>query len=210
MKAKKDPSAITVLQNKGESEGRAIARTAISPSLQSALAIRDYGKHVGDLELMSLVDELKDQIGRTIDGDLERAEAMLTTQAHTLDAIFSNLARRAIHADYLSNFDTYLKLGLRAQSQCRATWETLATIKNPMGRAYVGQANFAQNQQINNESAPSRTRGKEIPPNELLENREHEPDKWLDGGTPQEAVRADQAMEAVGEIDGATDASRKG
>jgi len=203
VKAKKDPSAITVLQNEGESEGRAFARTAISPSLQSALAIRDYGKHVGDLELMSLVDELKDQIGRTIDGDLERAEAMLTTQAHTLDAIFSNLARRAISAEYLPQFDTYLKLGLRAQSQCRATWETLAAIKNPIGRAYVGQANFAHNQQINNESAPSRTREKEKRPDELLENKEHEPDKWLDQGAPETAIGADSDLETVGEINGA-------
>ena len=111
---------------------------------------------------------------------MDRAEAMLTTQAHTLDAIFSNLACRAIRAEYLSNFDTYLKLGLRAQSQCRATWESLAAIKNPMGRAYVNQANFAHNQQINNESAPSRAREKEKRPDELVEEKPSE--KWLDGG----------------------------
>ncbi len=150
MKAKKDPSAITVEQTKGESQERAVARIAISPSLQSALALRDFNKACGELELMSLVEELRHQIGQTIDDDLGRAEAMLTTQAHTLDAIFGNLARHAIHAEYLSGFDTFLKLGLRAQSQCRATWETLAAIKNPVGRAYVGQANFANNQQINN------------------------------------------------------------
>jgi len=199
----KDPSAITVQQNKDESEARAIARTAICPSLQSALTIRDYGKSIGELELMSLVDELRLQIGQAVGGNLERAEAMLTSQAHALDAVFSNLARRAISAEYLSSFDTYLKLGLRAQSQCRATWESLAVIKNPVGRAYVGQANFAQNQQINNEARSSRTREKKKTPNELLENKEHEPDKWLDRRAPEEAIGADSDLETVGEIDGA-------
>ena len=199
MKAKKDPSAITVELHEDESKERAVARTAISPSLQSALALRQYSNAAGELDLMSLVKELRQQIEKTIDGDMDRAEAMLTAQAHTLDAIFSNLACRAIRAEYLSSFDTYLKLGLRAQSQCRATWESLATIKNPMGRAYVNQANFAQNQQINNKSEPLRTREKNISPNELLENKEHEPDKWLDGGTPQETVRVDSELATVGE-----------
>ena len=149
---------------------------------------------------MSLVEELREQIGRIIEGDLARAEAMLTTQAHTLDAIFGNLARRAVNADYVPQFDTFLKLGLRAQSQCRATWETLAAIKNPVGRAYVGQANFAHNQQINNQAVSSRTQEKEKRPDELLENKEHEPDKWLVRGTPNEAVKADSDVETVGEI----------
>ena len=205
MKPKKDPSAITVEQTKDESEERALARTAISPSLQSALTLREYTKACGELDLMSLVEELRHQVDETIDGDLGRAEAMLTTQAHTLDAIFGNLARRAIKAEYLPQFDTYLKLGLRAQSQCRATWETLAAIKNPLGRAYVGQANFAHNQQINNEAAPSRTREKEKRPDELLENKEHEPDKWLDKGAPQEAIGVDSDVATVGEINRAKD-----
>lgn len=148
MKAKKDPSAMVLEQRQDESDEQSMARAVLGPSLQSAITVREYGKSFGELNLMSLVDELRSQIGRTIDGNLERAEAMLTAQAHTLDAIFSNLARRAVNAEYLPHFDTYLKLGLRAQSQCRATWETLAAIKNPVGRAYVGQANFANNQQI--------------------------------------------------------------
>ena len=201
MKAKRNPSAIVVQQTREESQEQAVARTALSPSLQSALALKDYGSFAGELDLMALVDELRHQINQTIDGDLGRAEAMLTTQAHTLDAIFSNLACRAIRAEYLSGFDTYLKLGLRAQSQCRATWETLATIKNPVGRAYVNQANIAQNQQVNNTAESSRTRENQNLPDELLEDKKHEPDKWLDRGAPKETITADQDVEAVGEID---------
>ena len=200
-----DPSAIVLEQREDETEAQALARVALSPSLQSALTLRAYSKNFENLELMSLVDELRHQIDESIDGDLRRAEAMLTTQAHTLDAIFGNLARRAVNADYVPQFDTFLKLGLRAQSQCRATWETLAAIKNPVGRAYVGQANFAHNQQINNQAEPSRTREKENRPDELLENKEHEPNKWLDQGTPSEAVTVDPEMATVEAKYGAKD-----
>ncbi len=76
---------------------------------------------------------------------------MLASQAHTLDAIFNNLARRAINAECLNQFEQYLKLGLRAQSQCRATWEALSAIKNPPVMGYVRQANIAHGpQQVNN------------------------------------------------------------
>ncbi len=76
---------------------------------------------------------------------------MLTVQAHTLDAIYNNLARRAITADYMDHLETYLKLSLRAQSQCRATWEAVSAIKNPPMMGYVKQANIAHgHQQVNN------------------------------------------------------------
>ncbi len=205
-KAKKDPSAIVIDRQCKENEARASARTALRPSLQSALTIKEYVPHFGELDLVYLIDELRKQIGQSIDGNLERAEAMLTTQAHTLDAIFNDLARRAIHADYISALDSYLKLGLRAQSQCRATWETLAMIKNPVGRAYVGQANFAHNQQVNNAAESSRMRENQKMPNELLEIKEHEPDKWLDRGTPEEAIRADNDLATVAAINRTTDA----
>jgi len=205
--AEKDPSAITVEQTKDETEERAIARVALSPSLQSALTLKEYSKSFDNLDLMSFVEELRHQVDETLDGDLGRAEAMLTTQAHTLDAIFGNLARRAIRAEYLSSFDTYLKLGLRAQSQCRATWESLAAIKNPMGRAYVGQANFAHNQQINNQAEPSRTPENKKSPNELMEKTDGE---WLDRGTPREAVGVDPELETVDEKHRAKNKRRKG
>jgi hypothetical protein len=197
VKATKEPPKFLVEQRIGESEARSVARVAISPSLQAAVAIQSYGKSLGELELPALVDELRYQVEQTIEGNLDRAEAMLTTQAHTLDAIFGNLAQRAIRAEYLSGFDSYLKLGLRAQSQCRATWETLAAIKNPMGRAYVGQANFANNQQINNEANSSRTREDRNQQNEQLEKTDGE---RLVGETPQEAVKVDSELATVATV----------
>ena len=75
---------------------------------------------------------------------------MLVAQAHTLDALFNSLTRRAINSGYMNNLDRYLKLALRAQSQCRSTWEILMRLKNPPIAGYVGQANIAHGPQLVN------------------------------------------------------------
>ena len=104
---------------------------------------------------------------------------MLLSQAHTLDAIANNLFRRAIGQEYMRNLESYLKLGLRAQNQCRTTLEALVTMKRP---TRLNQTNIGYNQQVNNGIAPI----------ELLEEKD-----GMDGGTSQEAVKGDQALETV-------------
>jgi hypothetical protein len=132
---------------------------------------------------------------------------MLTAQAHTLDAIFNNLATKASNAEYLNNLDTYLKLALRAQSQCRSTWEALSAIKNPPVAGYVHQANIAHTQQVNNGTCDNtpRTRENQNSQNELLEQKD---DERLDTGTTSTAGQADPAMATLGEVNGAEDSSR--
>lgn len=85
-------------------------------------------------------------------------KATLTEHAAALDAIFTELARRgALNlGEYLSASETYLRLALKAQSQCHATLETLAEIKNPHPVAFVQQANIAHGPQQVNNGAESR------------------------------------------------------
>ncbi len=82
---------------------------------------------------------------------------MLLTQAQTLDTVFHKLARLAgSNFSNLEAADTFMRLALRAQSQCRATLETLAVIKNPTTVAFVRQANIANGpQQVNNAAQPA-------------------------------------------------------
>lgn len=207
---KRDPNQITAAGKPDEDQAVAIARTVLRPTVQAAVTLKEYGKSYGDLDLGGLIDSLTEQTRASSEGDLKRAEAMLTTQAHTLDAIFNNLARRAINAEYMDNLDRYLKLALRAQSQCRATWEALATIKNPPVMGYVRQANIAHGpQQVNNASnAPDGApRAGENPnlQNKLLEEKDGE---RLDPGTACTPGRADPAMATVGEVDRAEDRRR--
>ncbi len=64
-------------------------------------------------------------------GDLSAVEAMLLTQANTLHMVFNQLARKSAHCEYLNQMEANLRLAFKAQSQCRATLEVLAEIKNP-------------------------------------------------------------------------------
>ena len=84
------------------------------------------------------------------EGGLGEPEALLTAQAVTLNAIFTDLALKAANTEYLDKFDRYLRLALKAQGQCRATIETLAEIKRPP-TLFAQQANVAHGpQQVNN------------------------------------------------------------
>ena len=71
----------------------AVARTILRPSVGAALATKAYSHVIGaDLEIPALVKALSEQCKAASSGDLSRAEALLTVQAHTLDAIFNRLA----------------------------------------------------------------------------------------------------------------------
>jgi hypothetical protein len=129
----------------------ALTRTILRPTVQAALTLADYNELLGEMAINALVTELSKQCELATNGDLGRAEAMLVAQAHTLDAIFHKLARKSTHCEYLNQFELNLRLALKAQSQCRATLETLAAIKNPQPVAFVRQANIANGpQQVNN------------------------------------------------------------
>ena len=205
---KRDPDQITALSEPDEDKALVLGRTVLRPTVQAAVTIKAYDKSYGDLDLNGLIDALTEQTEASNDGNSSRAEAMLTTQAHTLDAIFNNLAKRAITADYMANLDIYLKLALRAQSQCRATWEALSAIKNPPVMGYVRQANIANGpQQVNNAPDASRAGEKQNLQNKQLEQKDGE---RLDTGTTSKAGKADPAMATLGEVDGAEDQGRKG
>ena len=189
----------------------AIARNILAPSLLAANTIAAVLPTDAPLDIPALTAALGEQSRKVIDGDLSRAEAMLITQAHTLNTLFTALTRRAVAQEYLNQYETYMRLALKAQSQCRATLETLATIKNPPPVTFVRQANVAHGpQQVNNgtlspESQVSRAGNSENRPNKLLEQQHGE---RLDAGAAQAAVGADPALATVGEVNGASNTAR--
>ncbi len=186
----------------GESNEKALARTTAQPEVQAAYTQLVYNNLWRDQELgiNELVSELSKQTQAVKQKKLGRGEEMLAAQAHTLDTLFNYLSRKAMRSEYLSQFEGYLKLALRSQAQCRSTWEAISAIQNPPLAGYVKQANIAHgHQQVNN---VLRTEENANPPDKLLEITEHEPDQWMDRGTPTTAERVDSAVEAVGEVDG--------
>ena len=165
-KEDKSSSNTVRLTSDSANRPRLIAQLAVTPSLQAASTIKRWSSAVGDLDISGLIDELRQQAATASSGDLKRQEAMLAIQAHTLDTIFNELARRSSTnlGGYLEAADRYMRLALKAQSQCRATIETLAEIKNPRPVAFVNQANIANGpQQVNNcpDGIPARAQKKQ-------------------------------------------------
>lgn len=183
-------------------------KNAIRPTVRAATTIAGFDQSLDDLDLTTLVEKLAEQVSAVQGGDLSRAEEMLIAQAHTLDLIFHQLLQRSmknINAGCLEPGETFMRLALRTQSQCRSTLETLSAVKNPPAVALVHQANIAHGpQQVNNGSESSRTdsapsRAREYQPNELLEQQRN---ARMDSRAPQATIGADSAMATVGTVNG--------
>lgn len=140
----------------GESDSRSNTRALINPAAQAGHTIRAIGGFKSDT--FDFMAELHEQIEAVNNGDMKRPEAILVSQSYILNEIFNSLARRAFNQNNIKHHETYLRLALKAQTQCRATLETLSNIKDPPV-VYTKQANIANGpQQVNNE-ASSRIRG---------------------------------------------------
>jgi hypothetical protein len=221
-RSERDPNAVLIEAKEPENpEEKAllVARSVLRPTVQAAATLKEFNKGSDNIEVVGLMDALVEQVAQTNANDLKRAEAILISQAHTLDALFNTLARRSALnlGEHMGAAETYLRLALKAQSQCRATLETLATIKNPSPVAFVRQANIAAGpQQVNNGTSGDTTAGTINDPrtharekfsnstNELLENH-HE---RVELKTPDAAVGADPALETVGGIERTKDRER--
>jgi hypothetical protein len=204
-----EPNAVLklALRHEKDTEDMATAAALTNPAVNSAVTIQ---RLEAQLNVNALVSELTSHVAAVNGGKMERPEAMLMAQAETLEALFHNLARRALTQDGLAQYETHMRLALKAQSQSRAALEALAEIKNPRSVAFVKQANIAAgHQQVNNmdnqtfrAGAHGRTEENEIRPNKLLTDTSYE---TVDTRGTLAASRAHSAMEAVGAINGAAD-----
>ncbi len=87
---------------------------------------------------------------------MREAERLLMSQSQSLNALFCNLIGRAQNQTNIDILETFMKLALRSQNQCRATLETLSNIRNPPV-VFAKTANIAQNQQINHCAPPAQS-----------------------------------------------------
>jgi len=213
MKAARKPKAksekvLNLTATVGETKAQVMAKAALRPSITAAVTLHDvHGQDFPELSLSSLIQELVDQAKTVSAGNMARMEAMLTAQAHTLDALFNKLTRCGLKniGHYPEAVDRYMRLALRTQAQARATVETLHEMKHPKPVAFVQQANIAHGpQQVNNGQA-TRTEENSNRPNELMEQTHGE---RLDGYTPGAATAADTGLEAVGAVHRAANQTR--
>ena len=186
-------------------------RMSLLPSVNAAAVIEAYqGNVVGkDADMGAMIERLRDTFTEVKGGELDNLEAMLISQATALQTIFTSLARRASTQERLPQYQAFLGLALKAQTQSRATISALVDLKYPRQATFVKQANIAHGpQQVNNggavgadpeQYAQARAHGKETEPeqNKLLEADHGQPRQRMDTRAAQAAERSYQAVETV-------------
>lgn len=220
MKNEKNQPQLRIEEVKGRGEGEishSLARHILRPNLNSTATISSFQAHVPHADLSEMLDELDVQTSRIWSGQLGRAEEMLSAQAHTLDAMFNTLAQKAattMKSGHLPSTEAYLRMALKAQSQCRTTLEALAEIKAPKSATFIRQANIAEQQQVNN--GPTVNGGTHKRAHE--KNIEDSSDKLLevhhgermDSRTTSAAISDDPQLEAVGTVHRPKNRGRQG
>jgi hypothetical protein len=128
-KGRKDQ--LTVKSEPDKSEARNLADVALSAAANGMAATRLFARgSFGDLGTTELFESHIDRCKAAKAGDLGNQKAMLAAQADALNSIFTEMARRAAlnMGDYIGATETYLRLGLKAQAQCRANIEALDSL----------------------------------------------------------------------------------
>lgn len=189
----------------GENVAKRVATVA---EVHAVAGIQPWASHSfgSELHMVTLLEKIETQTAAVQSGDMSDVEAMLFGQALTLQTVFTALARKGAQ-----NLDTNaagmelcLRLAFKAQSQCRATLETLAEVKNPRTATFIKQANVAGgHQQINNGAAAIPTQGHPHgkmadQPNELLTDTRTDNGKLVVAGTTSRAGKSNSCVEAMG------------
>jgi hypothetical protein len=187
---------------KGEPESRTLKphELILSPSCQGAIGMDAWGKFAGATDLADMVKDLRERIDKIKAGDMSSVEAMLYTQAMTLQTMFTSLARQSASETGLKQYQAKLTFALKAQAQCRSTLEALAQVKNPM--PYIKQANIASGpQQVNNGQSTQYAQAHAPAGNsQPLQNKllGHQHGNTLEFGAQGAAGRANPHMATVG------------
>lgn len=130
-------SELPIEKRADEKVGRTLARLTLDPQTRNASVAMTFGgamfgdKHRPDIvQSSAALAEAIEAAGR---GDLGLASRVFASQAITLDAMFTELARRAAMnlGEYPQAVERYARLALKAQSNCRATLEALVKLHQP-------------------------------------------------------------------------------
>ncbi len=197
-KPKGDPDRqLNIKAQPGKSDALRLAEVSLDPAANASAVVQSFNVGTfGKTAISETYETLSESVRKVRGGDMAGPEALLVTQADSLNAIFTELTRRAAlnMGEYINASERYMRLALKAQAQCRATIETLAAIKSPPV-VFARQANISNGpQQVNNGAPPSRADDSASKPNELLE---HRIEPRLDPGAAGTPVASDPAMVAM-------------
>lgn len=142
--------------------GKQASAQVVSPEVSALRVVAVLGGELtkGQLDYPGALAHLREQAAAINSGDMKQAEAMLISQATALQSMFASLTEKGMEQSHMPNLEGFMRLALRAQNQCRATLETLATIKNPP-IIYAKQVNQTTGPQQINNGATTPARGPE-------------------------------------------------
>lgn len=208
-----DRNALHIDIEQDEDQDAAEVKARLHPVVSATATMRTFDSSLANTSLMAMVGELTRHVNDSKAGNMNRPEAMLLTQAHTLDVIFNALAQRAganigTHKDAA---ETYLRMALKAQSQCRTTLEALAEIKAPKSATFIKQANIAGQQQVNNGSVVNGGAGSahEKTPDRSNELLTESPHATLDTRRTGSTGGESSPVETMGKVDRSPDRGGK-
>lgn len=148
---------ITAPKVEGKSSEYAVARTSLEPELRHAALATNASADLfkGDAAgLPNMAEALSDMAGEAASQDMTGVGRVLTAQALSLDALFTQMVRRAHAAidHYPDATERYMRLAFKAQAQSRATLEALVKLHQPREQTVRhihvgpdGQAVFIEN-----------------------------------------------------------------
>ena len=129
-KPKGPNNSLRIAPGENDSNALATARAIMAPSVRHGMANAQLlQKHFdGSPSAPGFGDyaqALRERGDKAADGDLAFVSRMLAAQASTLDTIFAETARRMAYnmGEYMGAAETYARIAMKAQAQCRATLE---------------------------------------------------------------------------------------
>jgi len=131
-------TTLVIRQTPTESDSAALARTLLDTDTRHGLVAGNFVENLlGTLGEKPALDDyvqgVKRDGARAEKGDLALASRMLSAQAHSLDCMFTEFARRAAlnMGEYFDASERYARLAMKAQTNCRTTLEALAKFHQP-------------------------------------------------------------------------------
>jgi hypothetical protein len=130
-------ATLEVAAKEGEHYLKTLARVTLDPGVRHAQLAMAFAQQVfGDKNQPSIMDStevIAESLVKAEKGDKRMASRLLTSQAISLDTMFTELARRSAMnlGEYPDAMDRYMRLALKAQSACRTTLETLTKLHQP-------------------------------------------------------------------------------
>lgn len=164
------------------------AQLCVNSPVSSASILIETNKGF-EPDINALIRIVEAEADKVTSGDMSAMEAMLVSQAYTLQSVFTEMMKKTVSSEYLKQTQTYSRIALKAQNQCRQTLAALSEMRNPKRTTFI--KNQATNQQVNFNSEKNKNES-----NELLSEVTNEEVGTCRTGA---ASAVNQDMETVGE-----------